>query len=405
MKSTRQLPIVSFVLWSVLAAVPAASAQTLTTLYSFTGGGDGAYPSSLIRDSAGNLYRVANGGGSPTCPMPNQGCGTIFKLDTKGNLRVLYRFMGGTDGSYPAYGLMRDSAGNLYGTTFYGGDPNCAEGAGYGPGCGTVYKLDSTGHETVLYAFHGNPDGAGPEGGLVEDAAGNFYGVTGAGGSCSQVPGCGTVFKIDKTGAETVLYSFNGGFDGYVPRGVVRDPSGVLYGTTAIGGAHYVGTAFKVTQDGTETVLHNFQGGADGQEPSAGPVWDASILYGITTTGGANFGTIFKTDKSGREQVVYAFQGPPDGSYPAGTLTRDAAGNLYGTTFAGGFPTCFLGIGCGTVFKLDTSGHETVLYSFTNLADGNTPLSGVIRDSAGTLYGTTYSGGAYGYGTIFKLEP
>ncbi len=383
---------------------PSAQAQTFTTLYSFTGGADGAYPSGLIRDSAGNLYGTTNSGGSPTCTPPSQGCGTVFKLDPSSKLTVLYHFTGKEDGEYPSNGVIRDAAGNLYGTTLTGGDLTCTQASNTGKGCGTVFKLDARGHKTVLHRFTGIPgDGAVPEGGLIQDAAGNLYGVTGQGGHCIDRIGCGTVFKVDASGQETVLFDFDGGPQGNVPVGLTQDAAGNLIGTAEIGGVHFAGVVFKLDSAGKETILHNFAGGGDGQFPNSRLVQSGQHFYGTTTVGGANSGTVFKIDETGKEAVVYSFAGPPDGSGPEGTLIHDAAGTLYGTTFTGGNSSCFPPYGCGTVFRLDTNGQEKVLYRFTDTTDGNTPASGVIRDAAGNLYGTTNYGGAYGFGTIFKI--
>jgi uncharacterized repeat protein (TIGR03803 family) len=195
---------------------------------------------------------------------------------------LFYSFEGGTDGATPRAGLVRDAAGNLYGTTISGG-------AG---GLGTVFKLDAVGSETVLHSFSG-ADGARPEAGLVRDAAGNLYGTT-AGGGASDL---GTVFKLDTTGSETVLHSFSGA-DGDSPvAGLVRDAAGNLYGTTAGGGASGLGTVFKLDTSGKGRLLHSFTGGAtDGAFPAAGLVPDAAgNLYGTTTQDGAfGQGTVFK---------------------------------------------------------------------------------------------------------------
>ena len=246
---------------------------------------------------------------------------------------VLHTFTGSPDGAVPDGGLVRDAQGNLYGTTVLGGAYNY----------GTVFKLDTTGKETVLYSFTGTGgDGANPYAGLVRDAQGNLYGTTNDGGASGGAPfGWGTVFKVDTAGTETVLYSFTGPPDGAVTyAGLVRDAQGNLYGTTWSGGAYDAGTAFKVDTAGTETVLHSFSGtGGDGSEPFAG-------------------------------------------------LVRDAQGNLYGTTVLGGDTACNPPNGCGTVFKVDTSGSETVLYAFTG-ADGAGPEAGLVRDAQGNLYGAT----------------
>jgi uncharacterized repeat protein (TIGR03803 family) len=308
----------------------------------------------------------------------------VFKLETNGTEKVLYNFTGGTDGANPAGRLIRDTAGNLYGTTGEGGSsaPLCQQG------CGTVFKLDATGKETVLYRFTGGTDGLGPSGGLVRDVAGNLYGVTFNGGFY----GHGAVFKLDAADRETVLYSFTGGTDGSNPFGeLVRDTAGKLYGTTTYGGdlicggdGGGCGVVFKVDTTHKESVLHSFAG-VDGQEPQAGLVRDAAgNLYGTTNYGGAHgWGVVFKIDTTDKETVRYSFSGGADGSSPSGGVVRDTAGNLYGSTAYGGDLTS-CGIGCGVVFKLDTTHKETVLYAFTGGADGSLP-GGVIRDVPGNL--------------------
>ena len=375
--------------------VEAHADTTFTLLYSFKNRPDGAGPTRLIRDGAGNFYGTTGGGGVG-------GYGTVFKLDATGAETVLYSFTGGADGSEPFGTLVRDSAGNFYGTTNQGGGTGCAS-----YGCGTVFKLDTTGTKTVLYRFTGGANGRNPYAGLVRDPAGNLYGTTFYGGSsknCYQ--GCGTVFKLDTAGAETVLHSFTGTPDGNWPLArLVRDATGNLYGTTHQGGAFGWGMVFKLDTTGTETVLYSFAGGADGGEPDAELILDAAgNLYGTTHYGGGGgcqdgCGTVFKLDTAGTETVLYRFQGNPDGGSPIAGLIRDAAGNLYGTTLYGG------AVGKGIVFKLDTTGTETVLHSFVGSpTDGAIPYVGLVRDAAGNLYGTTSIGGAFGKGTIFKLS-
>ncbi len=313
---------------------------------------------------------------------------------------VLYSFAGPPDGAYPYAGLVRDAQGNLYGTTAHGGANSD----------GAVFKLDTNGNETVLYSFMGGGDGANPQAGLVRDAQGNLYGTTWGGGAYSD----GTVFKLDTSGNETVLYSFTGtGGDGTNSQaGLVRDAQGNLYGTTWGGGAYSLGTVFKLDITGKETVLHSFMGGGDGAQSYAGLARDAQgNLYGTTEYGGAsNLGTVFKLDATGEETVLYSFgENSGDGTGPTTGLVRDAQGNLYGTTAFGGDTACKVILyrsGCGTVFKLDTAGNETVLHSFTRTnGDGVGPLAGLVRDAQGNLYGTTNSGGSSGWGTVFKVDP
>lgn len=380
------------------ASAPWAHGQTFTVLHSFKGGTDGESPSAgVVRDAAGNLYGTTAYGGT-------FGHGTVFKLATTGRETVLYSFTGGTDGAIPLAGLMRDGAGNLYGTTEAGGDLTCNSGTG----CGTVFKLDTTGTETVLHSFTGNRDGSSPIAGVIPDMAGNLYGSTPQGGAVSS----GTVFKVDTTGKETVLYTFTGGAggtDGYLPDGaVIGDAVGNLYGTTQLGGNYSFGTVFELNSTGKETVLYRFRGGTNGLNPVGGVIRDAAgNLYGATQGGGTFFdGTVFKLNPTGYKTVLYSFAGGPDGVYPVAGVIADAAGNLYGTTQYGGGVTCFGG-GCGTVFKLDTTGKETVLHHFTGGADGASPVAGLVRDAAGNLYGTTYFGGdsACGCGVVFRIAP
>jgi len=392
------------VLLTVLVTAPSAQSETFKVLHAF-GGPLGAVPfGSLVRDAKGNLYGTTFWGGAFNF-------GTVFMLDSAGKGRLIYSFTGGSDGGHPYAGLLRDSAGNLYGTTKYGGAFNA----------GTVFRINAKGTETVLYTFTGGADGGTPVGGVIRDAAGNFYGTTqlGGGGSCHGV-GCGVVFKLDPSGTETVLHTFTGGADGGYPLArLIRDPAGNLYGTTQIGGNGAdtlcstadggCGTVFKVDGDGNQTVLYSFSWGVgvDGGLPVGGLVMDAAgNLYGTNTVGGDNkaclgfgCGTVFKVDNNGTETVLHSFTDPPEGADPSADLVRDAAGNLYGTTYDGGNPHF------GTVFKLDTTGKETVLYTFQGGKDGGYPTAGLVRDAAGNLYGTASNGGIGREGVVFVIKP
>jgi uncharacterized repeat protein (TIGR03803 family) len=305
---------------------------------------------------------------------------------------VLYSFIGGNDGKYPEAGVIQDAKGNLYGTTSYGG-ASCY--------CGTVFVLDTHGTETLLHSFAGGTDGVDPYAGLLMDAKRNLYGTTVLGGTS----GYGTVFKLTKAGKETVLYTFTG-LDGENPYGgLIRDLVGNLYGTTSNGGASGYGAVFKLSKSGKESVLHDFTGyPTDGEYSYAGLVRDAAgNLYGTTYRGGtSDYGTVFKLGKTGKEKVLYSFTGA-DGSLPYSGLLMDAKGNLYGTTSEGGTS------GYGAVFKLTKAGKETVLYSFCPEGypctdDGASPYAGLVMDAKGNFYGTTGSGGTSGYGTVFKLS-
>jgi uncharacterized repeat protein (TIGR03803 family) len=392
-------------------ATQSGQAQTFADLYSFTGSnGEGPY-AGLVRDTAGNLYGATSVGGSGQCGVLGMGCGTVFKLDRKGKETVLHSFTG-PDGDSPN-GVIRDASGNLYGTTYAGGSGQCNFG-----GCGTVFRLDVRGKETVLHSFTGGADGAFPFAGVVLDAKGNLYGTTFNGGdmSCgSDGLGCGVVFKLDTRGAETVLYSFTGGAtDGCNPAGgLVRDNAGNLYGTTYGCGASDFGTVFKVDADGAQTVLHSFSGGTkDGREPYAGLVQDTDgNLYGTTVYGGGTgyggygCGTVFKVDTSGTETVLHSFSGTTDGCNPFAGVILDVKGNLYGDTQSLG-PSKW-----GTVYELNMrkgvkgrGGRITLLHSFAG-SDGAEPFGGVIRDARGNLYGTTSGGGSFGWGTAWKLTP
>ena len=346
---------------------------------------------------------------------------------------LLHSFNSGTDGSNPMAPLVLDTAGNLYGTT-YGGGANSR---------GTIFRVDTTSSESVLYSFASGADGQNPSAGLILVGS-ELYGTTEAGGTS----GYGTVFEVSTSGQETILYSFQGGADGSYPSGgLIRDSAGNLYGATTSGGASGDGTVFKIAGSGVETLLHRFSGGVDGEFPQGGLTGDASLnLYGTTQAGGASgwgtvfrvstagseavlysfpdeespngvirdsvgnsygttalggasgAGTVFKIASSGKKTILHSFRGGSDGEYPSAGLIRDSAGNLYGTTYSGGTSNW------GTVFRIDAKGHETVLYSFAAGSDGASPVAGLVRDSSGNLYGTTKYGGAYGAGVVFKLE-
>jgi uncharacterized repeat protein (TIGR03803 family) len=297
--------------------------------------------------------------------------------------------------------------GALYGTTYFGGGPGC------GYGCGTVFKITTSGTESVIYSFKGYPeDGAVPYAGLIA-AKGTLYGTTFFGGdySCgsgSLPSGCGTVYEITKSGSESVLYSFKGGTDGLWPQARLLNVKGMLYGTTLQGGGtSNSGTVFAVTTSGTETVLHRFKRAKDGAYPAAGLTNVYGALYGTTLDGGqSNLGTVFTITTSGAESVLHSFKGGTDGSIPAAGLLN-VNGVLYGTTGDGGSARCSSN-GCGTVFKITTSGLESVLYAFKGRKGGDLPQSSLTNVS-GRLYGTTVGGGGMGCtggcGTVYGISP
>ena len=333
---------------------------------------------------------------------------------------VLYRFTGsgalgtGVDSATPFAGLVRDAAGNLYGTTLYGGN---STGCSFGPGCGTVFELvnSSGGHtEKVLYNFDtftaAGSDTGYPYAGLIMDASGNLFGTTYGGPA-----GYGTVFELvnsSGTYTEKLLYTFtDSGGDGALPKaGLVMDSSGNLYGTTVAGGTSGQGTVFElVNSSGTysEKVLYSFTGtGGDGASPAAGLIMDSSgNLYGTTVYGGgpSDCGTVFElVNSSGgyTEKVLYSLTGGND-AYPLAGLIMDASGDLYGTASDDG------GSGGGEAFELvNLFGKytEKVLHNFTGYpGDGADPKAGLVMDASGNLYGTTSAGGASGDGAVFEL--
>ena len=389
--------------------VAVGCAGSESVVHAFAGGpADGANPQAgLVMDASGNLYGTTYTGGSG-------GVGMVFKLAPNGVggyvETVLYSFTGSpADGANPTAGLVMDSSGNLYGTT-YGGGAN---------GAGTVFKLAPDGGagyaESVLYAFTGGVDGGVPNGSLVMDASGNLYGTTSGGGTS----GYGTVFEIvPNNHAEIVLHAFAGSpTDGAHPlAGVVIDTRGDLYGTTNGGGAVGLGfgTVFYVRAGGPESVMHSFGGSSgnvvDGISPNGRLVLDSATgnLYGTTSDGGANgAGAVFEIAGGATESILWSFGGTTgDGQNPDAGLVMDSSGNLYGTTaYGGGSANCTYG--CGTVFKLTPGGTESVLWSFGTGIDGQVPLADLVIDPAtGNLYGTTSGGGGVGVGlgTAFEIR-
>lgn len=328
-----------------------------SVLHNFAGS-DGANSGSGLIYRKGYLYGTTFYGGT-------YGYGNVFKVNPKtGKETVLYNFVGGTlDGGNPYAGLIMDAAGNLYGTTTGGGVSGCDINGFFG--CGTVFKLTNTGSETVLYRFCSEPncaDGQNPIAGLVMDAAGNLFGTTFYGGTLG---GGTVFKLDPATGAETVLYNFAGGSDGEGPvGGLMMKKTGDLYGTTANGGGSadcegngYVGcgTVFELTETGQEKVLYRFcsqPNCTDGASPDAGLIKGTKGNFYSTTYGGGAFGlgTVFIVNsKTGKETALYSFcsqMNCTDGANPHGSLVRDKFGNLFGTTMQGG------AFGDGSVFKV-----------------------------------------------------
>jgi uncharacterized repeat protein (TIGR03803 family) len=387
-RAARAALALAVMLVAGVVTTPSAQAQTFTTLHDFTGSSDGASPFTfLIRDKAGNLYGTTEAGGA-------SGAGTVFRMNKSGKETVLYSFSGGADGGNPFVGLVRDTAGNLYGVTANGG----------ASGLGTVFEVSRTGKETVLYSFGGGADGCYPYGGLLRDQAGNLYGTTEVCGGF----GVGTLFKLTKTGKETVLHSFAGGSsDGEFPSFTtpLMDKAGTLYGVAEQGGAYNQGVVYKLSKSGKMTLLHSFLGGSvDGCNIFGTPAMDAvGNLYGTANScGSAHVGMVWKVSQKGKETVLHNFTaGSSDGAEPVAGLIMDAKGNFYGDTYQGGSANL------GTVYKMNKKGTVTLLHTFTG-PDGDYPYSGLLRDAVGNLYGTTLYGGtgqscSNGCGTVWQI--
>jgi len=384
-----------------------AWAQNFTVLRDFHNNADARYPyGALLLESNGNLYGATGGGGAFDY-------GTVFKINAHRKETILHSFWGG-DGLQPWTNLIRDPSGNFYGTTYDGG---ALEKGQCRHGCGTVFKLDAKGKVTVLHAFSGGSGGTQPQDGLVRDKSGNLYGTTTAGGetSCDYGNGCGMVFRIGRNGKFTVLHAFSGSQDGARPwTELIQDTSGSFYGVTEGGGSSGYGTVFKIDSAGHETVLYSFTGAASGEYPVGQLARDAAgNLYGATNGGGDSScyfcGVVFELDTAGSETVLHTFTGNPDGAFPYSGVIRDSEGNLYGTTYAGGGSSGCYGLGCGSVFKADANGHETVLHGFTGGSDGDISFAPLILDKAGNLYGVAAGGGDQtcpgGCGVVFKIKP
>jgi len=410
LRAAKAALVVLGILVTILTVVATAHAQTLSVLHTFT---NYVQPDAgVTMDAAGNLYGTTRYGGN--------GGGLVYKLAHKGSgwvLSPLYSFQGHNDGGFPMGGVTIGRDGNLYGTTFIGGQF----------GAGTVYKLSPPvtfcrsvlcpWTETLLYQFTGGADGGEPQAGVIFDSAGNLYGTTGVGGTGNY----GVVFKLTPSSSgwtESVLYRFAGPPDGYDPAGALTfGDNGTLYGTTDLGGGVTCecGTVYQLTPSGsgwTEQVIYRFQGLNDGGFPSGSMVLDPEgNLYGATSVYGSDDGgTIFELMPSNGHwtfSVLYSPTRGGSGFQPVGTLARSSSGTLYGTFFyAGIFQSCG-GEGCGSVFQLSPSPGGwvyTSLYEFTGGEDGGEPNGGLVLDSAGNLYGTT-GGEVLGYGSAFELAP
>lgn len=393
---------------------PTVQAQTFKVINDLAQGG--AFPyAGLSMDSAGNLYGTTEGGG-----------GTVFRLVHSGSkwvLTVVHSFKSGTDGAAPNDRVILGPDGSLYGTTTAGGEQRACEGDVNVQGCGTVFRIDKTGMESVLYRFQGGTDGAEPYGDVVFDAAGNIYGTTSEGGAhrCTDIYGntlgCGIVFELKPAGSswkESILYRFKGGDDGAAPiAGLVLDRSGNLYGTTSGGGANSDGTVFQLAKSAsgwTKKTLFGFDANSSGSSPQAALILDAKgNLYGAATAWGPNGGgTAFELTPSNGHwtfTLIYGFTYNTQGEGgPWRQLVMDSAGSLYGTTEADG-PISF-----GSVFKLTRDADGWTYTSLHDFGDdrgaaGWGPLSNLVFDKHGHLYGTATEGGRSGDGSVYEITP
>jgi uncharacterized repeat protein (TIGR03803 family) len=387
--------------WPLAVKLPA---QPEKVLHAFLGGRDGENPiAGLLADKHGALYGTTLNGGSGSgsgAAGSASGYGTVFKLtpSTSGYTEsIIYRFLGGFDGQHPYGSLIDDGSGALYGTT---------RGTQDLPG--TVFKLvpSERGYaETVLHEFAGSPsDGQGPLAGLALDSTGALYGTTLTGGTANV----GTVFKISTTGTGyRILYNFKAASDGAGPGygSLLVDRMGALYGTTiAGGGSCYCGVVYKLTRAGsdyTERLLYHFQDATTGETPYGGLVADPSgNLYGTTALGGIeNNGVVFRLtlgNAAYTESVLHRFTGGRDGASPYAGLLETKGGELFGETISGG--TAY---NAGTVFKISPSGVESVIWGF-RISGGGIPFGGLITNGR-DLFGTTYFGRTGRYGMVFRV--
>lgn len=399
-------------------------AQSFAVLHNFTGAQDGANPfAGVTLDRAGNLYGTTFNGG--------MGQGTVFQLHRANVgwiLVPLYDFGHMPDGAYPEAKVIIGPDGTLFGTTLNGGleAPGCTTAGSWpasNPGCGTVFNLRVNlsacksaicqWSENSIFDFEGLSTGYWPGlGSLAFDQDGNIYGTAQFGGITGFGPN-GVVYKLSRTNgrwAQTVLYAFTGQDVGSDPdAGVIFDSTGNLYGTVAGAGAtNQYGGVYRLSPSGSgweETTLYEFQGAMDGGNPYGGLVIDsAGNLYGATASGGARGGgTVYQLQLSGgiwQLTVLYPLPGPDIGSYSS--LVRDASGAFYGTTFSGG------SFGQGSVFKISYSNggwRYTSLHDFTGGNDGRYLYGGVALDAAGNIYGTTVTGGTNNEGVVFEITP
>jgi uncharacterized repeat protein (TIGR03803 family) len=420
----------AFAIVATILCISASGWAGETVLHSFPGGANGSAPAGILAmDSAGNLYGATNQGGlNGACS--GESCGIVYELSPASGggwtETVLYSFLGTTDGANPNSGVILDSAGNLYGTTLWGGDTNCSS-----VGCGTVYELvrgsGGSWTEKILYEFTGESDGGNPLGGLVFDSRGNLYGTTSAWGDLGgcENNGCGAVFELSPasggTWTETTLHTFSHLVgDGNAPSASLTIGGlGVIYGTTPLGGLYPnycpegCGTVFGLTPVAGGSfrygVIYQFGATAtDAQNPGGGVILLERKIYGTTANGGSvGAGTFWELSGGSRgwtETILHSFLGGTDGQSPTATMVVGPAGTIYGTTENGGNTTACTSGGCGIIFRVknfDAGWTEAPFFRF-NETNGNRP-SGLIKDAAGNLYGVTGLGGSSNDGVVFEI--
>lgn len=372
---------------------------TLTSLSAFAGA-NGIDPfSGITVDAAGNLYGTTEYGGSSYDTSGFNGYGTVFELSGPNHqtLTTVASF-DGANGYAPLAGLTADAAGNLYGTTTRGG------AAGTSNGKGTIFELSGPTHQTLtaLASFDNDANGGTPLGNLVFDAAGNLYGTTSTGGA----GGVGTVFELSADHATfTTLVAFNGTNGATPAAGLTVDAAGNLYGTTKGGGSGGFGTVFELSGPNhtTLTTLARFNGPGTGSAPEGPVSFDAAgNLYGTTSGGGSTGGgTVYELSGTSHSTLQTLTTMPFADYEPAGNLSVDAVGNLYGVSPLGGTNER------GSVFELSGPNHSTLttVASFEPSVNASHGTSGLTVDAAGNLYGTSWEFGpaAAPYGNVYEL--
>jgi uncharacterized repeat protein (TIGR03803 family) len=374
---------------ALLLTAAALNAQTYTVLHTFPTGA-GAYsgitfPQVMSQGRDGNLYGTISNDGA-------KNVGSVFKISTAGTWTNIYDFCPGTtctDGSYPMGGVTLGFDGNLHGTTQAGGTGNA----------GTVFKVTPTGTLTTLHSFVNGTDDSVPVYPTLQGQDGNTYGV-----SIGQYNGqYGAFFKLTASGAFTVLHDFTY-TDGDYPNLPAQGTDGNFYGTTALGGSKGLGVVYKMTPAGKVTVLHNFTGyPSDGTYPKGILVQGKDgNFYGTTYQGGSNNqGSVFKITPAGVLTLIHSFvyASPSfDGQLPWAGLTLGPDGNFYGTTANGGSKND------GTLYKITSSGTETVLYNFCDPScNGYYPATPLVLDTDGNFYGNT-NGNSNGGSVFYRLS-